>query len=177
MFTSIKIILREFFSICLLRRKPQDLPASRLLLNVSLASYTVVNIVLALDRIEAVKAVQAGVLESVLVTLITLVILGSSHYIKRWVQTLTALAGTGCIMSLLALPVIYGSAHAGADALVRTVLLLSYLGLLIWNVVVMAHIMRHALDTSFGFGVIFAMVYIVLTSIIINLVVPEMGVA
>ena len=175
-FTAIKFILREFFSICLLQRKPQDLPASRMLLTVSLVSYTAMNVVLALDRIKASKAVQAGVLESVLVSMITLVILGLSHHGKRRVQTLTALAGTGCIMSFLALPIFYGGVHGGADALLRAVMLLLYLGLLLWNVVVMAHIMRHALDTSFAFGIIFAMIYIFITSIIINFVVPELGV-
>jgi hypothetical protein len=177
MFTDIKIILMEFFRICLLQRKPQDLPASRMLLTVSLVSYTAANVLLALDRIKLSKAVQAGVLETVLVTIITLVILRLSRYGKRWLQTLTALAGMGCIMGLLALPIFYGSTHVGADTLLRVVMFLLDLGLLTWNVVVMAHILRHALDTSFAFGIIFALVYIFITSIIINLVVPELGVA
>jgi hypothetical protein len=121
--------------------------------------------------------VQAGVLEPVLVTIITLVILRLSRYGQRWLQTLTALAGMGCIMGLLALPIFYGSTHVGADALLRVVMFLLDLGLLTWNVVVMAHILRHALDTSFAFGIIFALAYIFITSIIINLVVPELGVA
>jgi len=176
-FAAIKIILGEFFSLCLLHRKPQDLPASGMLLALTLASYTALNVILALDRITVVKAMEAGILESLLVTIITFVILGLSHLVNRWMQTLTALAGTGCIMSLLALPIYYGSSYAGSDALLRTILLLSYLGLLIWNIVVMAHILRHALDTSFVSGIIFAMIYIVITSIIINLAVPELGVA
>jgi len=173
MFMDIKVICREFFRICILQRKPQDLPASDTLLALCLIIYTTANVLVSLNKITLPKALEASLLDSILVASITLVVLGLSHRTARWKQTLTALAGTGCIMSLAALPIIYGNTIAGTDAL-RAVLFLLYMGLLVWNITVMGHILRYALDTSFVFGVIFALTYIFITSILINLVIPEL---
>ena len=176
MLTAINTICGKFFRICLLQCNPQDLPASWLLLTICFVSYTAANILLALRKVTLIMALQAGVLESVLVIALTLVILRLSRHEQRWVQTLMALAGTGCIMSFLALPIFYGSAYAGADALLGTILFLLYLGLLVWNITVMAHVLRHALDTTFFFGAIFALTYILITSMLIDFVIPELAV-
>ncbi|MGH8119543.1 MAG: hypothetical protein ACRESK_02905 [Gammaproteobacteria bacterium] len=173
MFTTINAVFREFFSICLLQGKPQDLPVSNLLLSLCLVIYTAENVLLALHKVTLIKALEASLLETVLITIITLVILVLSHRASRWQQTLTALIGTGCIMGVLALPIFYGSTLANTDAL-RAVIFLLYVGLLVWNISIMSHILRHALDTSLVFGVIFALTYIFITSILINLVIPEL---
>ena len=175
MFTGINAIFRTFIRVCLLQSRPQDLPASSILLTLSLVIYTAVNVLLALYKITVIKALQASMLESLLVSAITFIILMLCRHGERWLQTLTALAGTGCIMSLLALPIFYGSTHTSADAFLRVVIFLLYLGLLLWNVTVMAHILRHALDTTFAFGVIFALTYIFITSMLIDLVIPELA--
>ena len=173
MFTAINFIFREFFSICLLQSKPQDLPVSNNLLSLCLVIYTAENVLLAQHKVTLFKAVAASLLETLLVTVITLVILGLSNRAARWRQTLTALIGTGCIMGLVALPIFYGSILAGTDAL-RAIIFLLYAVLLVWNIMVMSHILRHALDTSFAFGVIFALTYIFITSILVHLVIPEL---
>ena len=177
MFTAINVLCKLFFRICLLQRKPQDLPASNALLILCLIFYTAVNVLLSLHKVTVFKALQASFLESVLIVILTIAILRFSRRGERWLQTLTALVGTGCIMSLLALPIFYGSTLSSTDALVRVIIFLLYLGLLVWNITVMAHILRHALDTSFIYGVIFALTYIFITSILINLVIPELEAA
>ena len=177
MFTAINVLCRQFFQVCLLQRKPQDLPASCALLILCVVFYTAVNVLLSLHKITVVKALQASFLESVLIVIITIAILRFSRRQERWLQTLTALVGTGCIMSLMALPIFYVSTLSSPDAQLRVIIFLLYMGLLVWNIIVMAHILRYALDTSFVFGVIFALTYIFITSILINLVIPELEAA
>ena len=39
----------------------------------------------------------------------------------------------------------------------------------------MGHILRNALDTSLGIGVVFALTYIIITSVLINALIPELN--
>jgi hypothetical protein len=41
-------------------------------------------------------------------------------------------------------------------------LVLLWLGLFIWGIVIMAHILRHALSTSLGVGVLYSLAYVLL---------------
>ena len=61
--------------------------------------------------------------------------------------------GVGVLMSLLALPLL----TSGGELQEGAVLLL--LGLMIWSVVVMGHILRHTFDLTMGQGVALAALY------------------
>ena len=82
----------------------------------------------------------------------------------RWTQTVTALAGTGIIISLIALPLYVIIGVGGSDEINSStgqafgLLLLAILAC--WNITVMAHILRHALDVNFVLAIVFAITYI-----------------
>lgn len=167
-------LFRVFFNICTFRNKPQDLPLSSALLALTLFCYTLANILLMMSSAPVTHAVLAGLLETGLVSLITICILKLSRHAGRWTKTLMALAGTGCIMSLLALPLFSGGLLQNAGGALQALLLMIYLVLLIWNIMVMAHILRHAMDTSLGVGIVFAIIYIVISTVLINTLLPAM---
>ena len=48
-----------------------------------------------------------------------------------------------------------------------------YLILIIWSLAIMGHILRHALDTTMGVGVVFAIFYILITSLLIGTLVSR----
>ena len=165
-------IFRAFFSICLLRGKPQDLPNSVELLAVCILAAGVANFLLALFSTAAGSALLASVVEIVLVAFITLAVLKLNRHPERWLKTMMALTGTGFVLSLIALPLFFISLQIQAAAFFQLLALLAYLGLVIWNIMIMGHILRHALDTGFGIGVLFALTYIVITSVSIALLLP-----
>lgn len=172
MLKALKTLFQVFFSICLLRGKPQDLPNSVELLAVCILAAAVVNFLLALFSTTAANAMLASVIEIVLIALITLAILQLNKHPERWLKTMMALTGTGIILSLIALPLFFVSLHLQELAVVQLLAMLAYLGLIVWNIMIMGHILRHALETGFGVGILFALTYIVITSISIALFLP-----
>ena len=162
-----------FFDMCLFRRKPQDLPLSFDLLVVCIAAYTLINFLLGLNTTSAIRAIQSSFLETFFISTITVIILKLNHHVDRWLKTLMAITGTGCVVSLFALPLFIGVFILDAGSLLQNLVLMVYLILLIWNVAIMGHILRHALETTMGFGVLFAIIYIVMTSMLIGVLLPE----
>lgn len=165
---AVNALFTAFFKICLLKNGPQDLPLSRELLAVCLLLYTIINILLALTTTTPPKAITSGILETGLISIITIIILRLNRHPERWVQTLTALTGTGCILGILALPLFAGSLLFDSGELLQALLVILYLTLIIWSLAIMGHILRHALDTTMGVGVLFAIIYILITSLLIG---------
>ena len=102
-------LIRTFWDICLLQKAPQDIPYSRgLFILLLLVGFVIDNLNLNIALPEmAVASIMA------VVSLHTIFLVGSLSgllalmgYRARIFQTLTALIGTGIIISLLALPVL-----------------------------------------------------------------------
>jgi len=172
MLNALNALFQVFFNICLLRGKPQELPNSVELLGVCLLAAGIVNFLLALFSTTISNAIIASIVEILLIAFITLAILQLNSHRERWLKTMMALTGTGIILSLIALPLFYISLHLQELAVVQLLAMLAYLGLIVWNIMIMGHILRHALETGFGVGILFALTYIVITSISIALLLP-----
>ena len=161
-----------WFDICLLRAGPQDLPASRELLGLSLASYTLVSFLLSLPGYPLITAGQLALADVTLLVVFGTTALYASGKMARLTQTLTALSGSGTLLGLFALPVIQlisSGQVAGQSSLLASVLWLLLFG---WNLVVVAHIMRHALSVNFPVATGIAMLYTLVAMQIINALFP-----
>ncbi len=148
-----------FFDVCRLRVAPQDLPTSRPLLVYSLAVYALLALLLAWIQMTPGKAVIAAVFDTLLMGLLSYVLLWARLMPQRWPQTCTALAGSGIILQVIALPVTLWHKQFGPDDSMVIVPSLLILVLLFWNLVVVGHILRHALSTNLGMGAVLATVY------------------
>ena len=154
-----RAILNPFIQICLLRQGPQDLPTSGILLAIALTAHTVMSIVWSNISQAAINAVLSGLLDTLMLVGLSTALLYAQRRKARVVQTLTALAGTGTIITFLALPVSGWLQNvdqsAGKGGLAMIVLFL----LMVWSLVVVAHIFRHALSIPFFFGLMLALVF------------------
>jgi len=165
-------LIRIWFNICLLRDGPQDLPASRELLVLSMASYTLASFLLSLPGYPLVAAGQLAVMDASLVVVFAATTLYLSGKMARLTQTLTALSGTGTLLGLIALPVIQLLASgqaAGQPSLLAGML---WLLLFVWNLLVVAHIMRHALAVNFPVATGIAVLYTLVAMQILNALFP-----
>jgi len=81
--------------------------------------------------------------------------------------------GTGTIFSLLATPVYYLLAVPVVALSGNPLLSFLVWVLIVWNIAVMAHILRHALAVSFPIGVLVALMYILIVSGTIINITPE----
>lgn len=148
-----------FFDLCRLRMAPQDLPTSRPLLIYSLAVYAVLALMLSWIQMTPGKALIAAVFDTLLMGLLSYVLLWARLMPQRWPQTCTALAGSGIILQVVALPITLWQKQFGPDNSLVLIPSLLILVLLFWNLVVVGHILRHALSTNLGMGAVLATVY------------------
>lgn len=159
-------ILNSFWKICLLRLAPQDLPTSSLLLALSLLMYVLSSIVVGLVNMSPLSALLSGVVDVLIVAGLTFLLLWVRDLGVRYMQTLTALAGSGTILAVFAAPVLWWQVQQ-PDVLpmVSTMLMMA---LLTWNLVVVGHVLRHAISTKLYLGILIALVYLYVAISIIS---------
>ena len=168
-------LIRTFWKICLLQKAPQDVPYSRgLLLLLLLVGFLVdnLNLNIALPEIAIISVIVVVSLHTVFLLGSLSILLTLMGYRARVFQTLTALIGTGIIISLLALPVLLIVSRIVTDP--------GYFGLIllilnIWSLLITAHILRHALSIGFLLAGLLAFGYFMLSIKLVDVMLPVSG--
>lgn len=158
-----------FIDLCLLRRAPQDLPASSLILGMVVAASMLGSMLLALSAgQEAFVGLLQGLMDIGLTLALVYAILRLTDKPARFLQTATALVGADTFIGLIALLPL--SVAAGADQASSFVVLAGFLflGLVFWGVLATAHILRHALEIRLIQGILVAIAYDVLAFMLIG---------
>jgi hypothetical protein len=153
-------MLATLFNICLLRANPQDLPASPTWLGLAIGAYFLTGLIGTLAGLDWANALKVAVVSTVLLVAVMHTALLLRNLKPRVTQTLTALAGSGALMRLIA-----GAALALLHDVVP-VLLLS-LPFEIWAIVVYGHVLRHAFSISLPLGIGFAFLYMLFSSLVV----------
>lgn len=163
--------MKIWLDICLLRARPQDLPASTFLLSITIPAYLIVNMVIALAHVGIFNAISLAVLDVAVLALFIQLALQTRGYEMRFVQVLTALAGTGTFLGVLAIPllILQTSRASGSSGGLVTLL---WLVLVVWNLLVLGHILRHALSTSMAVGLFVGLGYMVFSIYLVQLLFP-----
>lgn len=146
-------LIQRFAAICLLRAGPADLPASRALLGLVLFVYTLLNVAL-LSSLYGMALVQA-VTGTLTLAAFTWILLWRRHAV-RIPQTLTALAGVGFLLDLMFWPLLVGAMPGDARTLLTV-------GLLIWSLLAMGHVLGKALEWPLSAGFVLALCYDVIS--------------
>jgi hypothetical protein len=161
------VLIRLFLDIALHRKGPQDVPAAGVVLVLALSAYLAAGAAVlwptAADGSSILGKLAVDLAVMVLVIVGLLAAVGRA---SRAMQTLTALFGTGALLSLASLPFVWiasrsiveGEPVPGAEfpALASASLLFV---LLLASLLVTGHILRHALNWSYAAGVLAAVGY------------------
>ena len=175
MLTALRTISKAFLDICLLRKGPQDLPKSTELLVLSLFMYTLIDVLLTVQSRPLVDALMVSFVDVGFLLLVTFLILKQHKHLERWYQTMTALFGTGVILGIFIFPLVFGGFQNQYEAWLQQIIVLLFLIMVIWNVAVLAHIVRHAISTSAGIGVTIAILYFGMSSLLVIMLFPEIS--
>ena len=170
--TNVLSLLNLYVDLCLLRRGPQDLPASRALLRLVLVLDIAAGILLGWVVWGALgPAVGATLLDiAVLLGLLGVALRTRSH-LPRFTQSASALLGVGALFTLLAIPLqplLEVSDAADPDGVSALV----YLLYVAWVQVVYGHILRHTLNLPLGAGIAIALCYTLTSAILVELFFP-----
>jgi hypothetical protein len=148
------MLLKTIIDICFLRAAPQDLPVSRSVMLGALVVYATAGVLGVLDVLTLENAIVAAAVDTLLLAAVTHLVLQWRRLENRLAQTLTALAGCGALLSLLAW---------GAAGLVREAFQPEWVWavFLVWYTLVFGHILRHALSITLAAGVAASLLYLI----------------
>ena len=168
-------MLWKLVEICLLRAGPQDLPAAPVFLGLVLAGYVLVDILISRINFAPGVAIAVSLLDTLLLATFVQLVLRIRAKPERFNQTLAAVAGTGLLLGLLAVPVIQGLSAAQLADQTASGLALLWLAILVWSLLVLGHILRHALDVKLATGIGIGVLYSLLSVMIVRSLFPDAG--
>lgn len=147
-------IVNFFIELALLRRPPQDLPASQVLLALVMVAGLGTSLLLsATSGVSLGIGLAQGVLDLALMLAVLYGGLNLQGRSARFPQTATALVGTDTLVGLIALAPLGFVANSGEDSEVFALAGLLFLALVVWSVVIAGHILRHAFGWTLAQGV------------------------
>jgi len=162
-----------FIEICLHRKGPDALPASRFLLALVIAAYLIVSLIALgvswpLSRVLGALALDLG-----LRLVFFSIVLSAARRASRFLQTVTAVLGAEIFLTCLALPLLYAQA-LGAEGTPIDVLSTSMLLLLLfWSIDISGFVLSRALQRSYIVGVSIMVGYVVSSMVLSEFFFPS----
>ncbi|MCK7582970.1 MAG: hypothetical protein MZV65_50355 [Chromatiales bacterium] len=139
-------LIKFFVELCLLRRPPQDLPASEMLLGLVLAADLVVGLLVGITAgLSWLTSLLQGVAEVLLTMTALYVALTQLKLRARFLQSATALLGSGAVLGLVAIPPLSLNPTGSQENDLAALGAFMLLGLVIWGLLVTAHILETCL--------------------------------
>ena len=165
-------LLKVFWDIALWRRGPRDLPPSRALLAIVALLYVVTSAIQSLLIDGPGLAVARGVADVAFTVAVFWLCLAVTRRRHRLLQTLTAVLGTGTLLALPMIGLFLAADALGPDGPLAAALKLLLLPLLIWDLCVLAHIARLALEAPLIAGVAVATSYYLVGYLLLERLLP-----
>lgn len=150
-------LLKAIWLIAILKRTPQTIPASQVLLVFLVVIHFIIGVMLASSSVAIDAAATTALVGTTVMLAFIYLILRMRGMQQRFVQSVSALAGCEALIGLVALPMTYlFHAGGGESGLIALFSLLVFA----WNIVVAAHIFQHTFNITPQQGVFYAVFYI-----------------
>jgi hypothetical protein len=164
---SLRHILLRLFDVMRFRAGPQDLPAGWSMAILAALAYCVQGLIA--DRLlDGPAAAPRSLLALAVQVTASWALVSLRRFPNRLPQTITALAGTGFLFSLISAVLLLQAAPGG----IAPGLALIWFGVFLWSLLVDAHIYRHALSITMSLGVLVAVVVFALNFFVIEALFP-----
>ncbi|MEM7401110.1 MAG: hypothetical protein AAF304_04085 [Pseudomonadota bacterium] len=153
----------------LLRKGPEDFPASHSLMIILIMINLIVSIALASKIHSQTIAVSLSVLGLIITYIFIKILLVNKA--ERFTQTFSSMVGVSILIDLISVPVIFPLLN---EDLSQNIILLFWLlasALYIWLVVTYGFIISRALSITLGYGVSIAAAYVLVSYMIFELII------
>lgn len=158
-------LLKIFLDIIFLRAGPQDVPVSFFLLKTTMVVYFVSGMLTSLFSFPLLSAMGISLVDTALLISIIWITLRVRHLDNRIPQTITAALGALGIFTMISLPINlwYTIFSYTMEQSTDQFFTLTMLFLLIWNLSVLGHILRHALNITSAVAAGLSLCYLILS--------------
>lgn len=144
------------------------MPASWFLFGVTAAAYMVVGVIDMSAELGWPNTFAATVVDMALISGLVYVILWVKLITPRWQQTVTAFYGTGALLGILMMPLVFLYHAAGPNTAAAMLPSLLLLAVLMWQLFILAGILRHALEVPLIMGGVLAGLYLFINLRLLN---------
>lgn len=149
-------LIKLYWEICIFKKAPQDVPYSRFVFWLSMIVYASIGLLAAHLSGNWLTAIFQVIIEILLITGFTGVLLLLSNKTARFIQTTSAMLGTDALISFLSLPVLSVMITARMTNLPYYLLGV----LMLWHWLVTGYIFSNALSKPFLLGVTVSLLYL-----------------
>jgi hypothetical protein len=163
-------VFRILFSIILLQRGPEDVPASLRLLQEVILLNLLTGVVVLSAHYDMGISVSSTLLDLAVSLAFTGLLLLTLNRRPRFVQTAAAICGTGAIFHLVSWPFLIVAEDAG-QSLQNTLWILMLL-LTSWELMVVAHIFRRAIDSGMASAIALSFALFMISITVSQLIFP-----
>lgn len=161
-------LLEIIFNIILMRQSPQDLPCSHDLLKWVLVLYAVSGAVALQTAFPPGVALLQTLFDVSFLTATVWLVLCSFRRQARFVQVLTALMAIGVVFQVISIPFMYAFYHEDQSSAFYTLSIFALFACLVWNLSLVAYIVRHALEIQQIPAVVATCLYYIALTVISN---------
>ncbi len=158
-------VIKLFIDICLLRKGPEDVPYSEILLGLLLALSIIISILVGIMT----KTMQFAVISTIAELFFSFVFIKLllSKKPERFLQTFVALLGASTLLNLIYAPAVYIFLMNENNKNIQTLVSLLTVALLVWSIAVYGHIFSRALQSPMVYGVAISIAYVLMGSILL----------
>lgn len=138
--------LQKLLALLILKAAPQDLHYSRQSPMRYAMAYIVSGVFVLQTTLNSDDMVEGLLLGLIVQYLFIYLVLRALNYNARFAQTFSAVLGVSILFNLLSWPVFYGFTGEVIDESLTSLMSLIFLLIISWEVLVKAHIFKHALE-------------------------------
>jgi hypothetical protein len=169
-------VLQKILALMFLKSAPQDLPYS-LQLTLQLAVAYILSGIIVLRTTLNPDDTFGGILSGFVVLYVfTWLVLRALNKAARFLQTFSAILGVGVIFNLLSWPVFSALTTEPISADLQSYMSLAFLLIISWEVLVKAHIFRHALEMKMFSALVISLSLFFISVVMSQLLFPVEGV-
>ncbi len=168
-------LIQPFINLLLFRAGPQDMPASNAILKIAIFACFVTDILGAIGLLGLTLSAVLSIGQIVLYAAFIYLLLKINKKTERWLQTLTALFGALALINLASYPFIQNLNLFSEGKLVLTPGILIVAVLQLWFFIVMARILRDALEITMGRAVLITFLIVNIVPLVLSSVISTLG--
>ncbi len=161
-------IIKLLFDICLLRKGPEDMPASIYLMSVLFAVSLLVSTFLS-SAMHGFKVAASLSIVGLLVTFVFVKIILIKKS-ERFIQTFSAMLGVSIIIDIISVPVIYPLLSEKLNENAAGLFWLLALAVYAWFIATFGFIISRAISSTLGYGISIAVGYALVSYMIFELI-------
>lgn len=163
-------IIFRYLEICFFKASPADVVSSHWIMKATLLAYFVTGSI-SLSYLGQTWEVSlfASLADTFVMMLVVWLLLQIRDFTLRFQQTVTAMAGIGTCIGIVSIPISYFFLQVKDNQQLAGIAALLMLAIMIWNVMVIAHVFRTALEIRPGSAVLLTVAYALLSLMVLGL--------